>query len=311
MRISAFLFLGAVTLTACGGSDGTGIPPLESPPATRAAYYSWMHPDVERAWGDGFLGQGTRITVVDDFMTPDTIGSLGGGNTCRSHGTCVELIAGMIAPETQLEQVAWDWGNSFSLRAGQLNVINLSYGRPMPRWQANAGVLGRMDGDLVKIALEGTAVVVKAAGNDAIAVDATVPSGAFSGSVDGLNIALIDGQSHIFVGALSRNGTVDNPADLADYSNFAGSNTAIQEQFLTVGVDSARMGGLAGTSFAAPIVSGYAAILGSKFPDASPEQIVNQLLNEARTDTIRNYDPARHGRGEASILDALAPISLE
>jgi subtilisin family serine protease len=68
--------------------------------------------------------------------------------------------------------------------------------------------------------------------------------------------------------------------------------------------------GLAGTSFAAPIVSGYASVLGSKFTRATPTQITNQLLNTARSDTIFNYSAAEHGRGEASIARALAPASI-
>jgi hypothetical protein len=58
-------------------------------------------------------------------------------------------------------------------------------------------------------------------------------------------------------------------------------------------------------------VSGYAAILGSKFRDATPAQITNQLLNTARTDTLLNYNPATYGRGEASLTRALAPVSIK
>ncbi len=83
----------------------------------------------------------------------------------------------------------------------------------------------------------------------------------------------------------------------------------MQNQFLAVGVRD-DLTGLNGTSFAAPVVSGYAAVLGSKFTTATPVQITNQLLNTARTDTILNYSTAVHGRGEASIARALAPASI-
>jgi subtilisin family serine protease len=68
---------------------------------------------------------------------------------------------------------------------------------------------------------------------------------------------------------------------------------------------------LYGTSFAAPIVSGYAAILSSKFTSANPTQITSQLLNTARQDTISGYNSAIHGRGEASITRALSPVSIQ
>jgi subtilisin family serine protease len=67
---------------------------------------------------------------------------------------------------------------------------------------------------------------------------------------------------------------------------------------------------LYGTSFAAPVVSGYAAVLGSKFTKATPTQIANRLLDSARTDTITGYDVSIHGQGEASITRALAPASI-
>jgi subtilisin family serine protease len=128
------------------------------------------------------------------------------------------------------------------------------------------------------------------------------------GSQD-LNSALIGTQSTIFVGALDRNGSLSRPASLASYSNFAGSDPKVQNQFPVVGVEGHKTG-LYGTSFAAPVVSGYSAVLGSKFTRATPTQIVDRLLGTARTDTVANYDMRIHGRGEASISRALASASI-
>jgi subtilisin family serine protease len=97
---------------------------------------------------------------------------------------------------------------------------------------------------------------------------------------------------------------------MASYSNVAGTSPVVQRNFLVVGVDSSAMGGLAGTSFAAPIVSGYAAIVGSKFTTANATAVANQLLNTARTDTVTGYNAAIYGRGEASLTRALAPASI-
>ena len=93
------------------------------------------------------------------------------------------------------------------------------------------------------------------------------------------------------------------------YSNTAGNNTTVQNQFLVVSVDGGTTG-LYGTSFAAPIVSGYAAIVSSKFTTASATQVASQLLTTARQDTILRYDAALHGQGEACISCALAPVSV-
>jgi subtilisin family serine protease len=90
----------------------------------------------------------------------------------------------------------------------------------------------------------------------------------------------------------------------------AGNDLAVQKQFLSVGVEGSKTG-LYGTSFAAPIISGYGAILASKFTSSSPTQIANQLLNTARQDTVANYSAAVYGRGEASIARALAPVSIK
>jgi subtilisin family serine protease len=68
--------------------------------------------------------------------------------------------------------------------------------------------------------------------------------------------------------------------------------------------------GIADTSFAAPIISAYGAIIGSKFTSATPTQITLQLLNTARTDTLKNYSASVYGNGEASLSRALEPISI-
>ncbi|MGX5805563.1 S8/S53 family peptidase [Bradyrhizobium sp. Arg314] len=127
--------------------------------------------------------------------------------------------------------------------------------------------------------------------------------------MDFLAVNLEGAPSTIFVGALDHNGTPDNKAELDSYLNYPGSNPELQNQFLTVGVQDDNTG-LQGTSYAAPVVAGYAAILGSKFTTATPIQIKHQLLDTARTDTLVNYNPATYGRGEASLSRALAPVSI-
>ena len=269
---------------------------------------AWMSPEIAGAWSLGFKGQGTTLTVVDDFSSKSVFsGNLGTGRKSLRHGEWTRLEATMIAPSATAVSHDFSSGRSVALASGGLNVVNLSYGM-----FAKAGYSASQIGwsaqeiSLISHASGGAAVIAKAAGNDAVAIGRANRSG----NVDYLNMALVGTPSTIFVGALDRNGTTTQKASLASYSNFAGSDPVVQNHFLSVGVRS-DLTGLAGTSFAAPVVSGYAAVLGSKFTTATPAQISNRLLDTARTDTIQNYNAALHGRGEASIGRALAPASIQ
>lgn len=270
------------------------------------ALQRWMNPEIRGAWEQGYFGQNTSITVVDDFRSNQRMwGNLGTGVQRLRHGEWTALEAHLIAPRARIYGHSFHSGRPVALRPG-LNTLNLSYGM-----MARAGFSPRQirwspqEASIINHARRGAAIVVKAAGNDAVAVGAANRRG----QVDYLNSALIGTAGTIFVGALTHNGTPQNRARLASYSNFAGSNRAVQQNFLTVGV-AGNVTGLHGTSFAAPIVAGYASVLGSKFRTATPRQIKSQLLNTARTDTIHGYNPALHGRGEASIARALAPVRI-
>lgn len=267
----------------------------------------WMSPEIAGAWRQGFRGQNTAVSIIDDFTSGSRFGGdLGTGRQALRHGEWVQVQAGMIAPSASLFTQDFTSTRSVGLVQNRLNTLNLSYGMFAADGFATSSIgWSPREASIIDHARLGRAVVVKAAGNDSVAVGA--PNG--SGQVDYLNRALVGGQSALFVGALDRNGTVSNPARRAGYSNFAGNDPAVQSNYLMVGVRTDVMG-LAGTSFAAPIVSGYASVLGSKFTGATPTQIANQLLNTARSDTIFNYTPAEHGRGEASIARALAPVSI-
>ncbi len=272
---------------------------------TSATGSAWMHSDVPAAWAKGYRGRGTNITLVDSFGTSYRLrGTMSGRSETLAHGSWTRKQASMVALDART--FAHDFSRSSTpvkLQSG-FNVMNLSYGI---FYRASTGDVNwnQQESSLIKYAKTGAAVVVKAAGNDGVALAAANDAG----RSDLLSRDLIGAQSVIFVGALSSNGTTSQGASLASYSNFAGANTTVQNQFLVVGVNS-RATGLMGTSFAAPIVSGYAAILKSKFTRASHTQIANQLLDTARRDTIAGYSPAVHGQGEASLSRALAPASL-
>jgi hypothetical protein len=266
-------------------------------------YKPWMSMDVPVAWRQGFQGYGANITVVDGFKTGRLYtGNLQGFTQKLHHGGFTALQAIMIAPGSMLHTVDVTQQTRVRLHSG-LNVINLSYGM-FEDIYANPASWGPLEASIGSHAIKGGAVVVKAAGNSAIHMGGVAAAGK-----DHLNTLLRNTPSAIFVGALNTNGSTQRPATLANYSNMAGNDAAYQKQFLVVGVDKAQTG-LGGTSFAAPIVSGYAAIVGSKFTRATPTQITNQLLNTARQDTVANYSREVHGRGEASLSRALAPTAI-
>lgn len=281
------------------------LPQLDPPQRAMAQELRpWMQPEIGQAWGRGFRGQGTTITVIDDFRSRSRLSGVLATTTQQlRHGEWTAMQAGMIAPAATIQTQDFAVTTALRLRPG-LNTLNLSYGMIAANGFGAVNWSPR-EASILAHARNGTAVVVKAAGNDAVAVGTPDRQG----NLDYLARDLIGGASTLFVGALNAHGTPASRASLANYSNRAGSNVTVQRQFLVVGVTGNRTN-LYGTSFAAPIVAGYAAVLGSKFTRATPTQIANQLLNTARTDTIQNYSAAVHGRGEASIARALAPATI-
>ncbi|MDR3474244.1 MAG: S8 family serine peptidase [Devosia sp.] len=279
--------------------------------AVQPPYYAWMSTDVIAAWTAGYRGAGTTITVVDEYTGRDPFsGRFTNATQTQLHGYWTSEEAGLIAPSASIVRQNYLSGTAVRLSTTGLNVINTSYAMyARAGYSVNQIGWSAQESSIIADARNGKAIVVKAAGNDAVAVGTPVTSGTYRGYQDYLDSALIGAQSAIFVGALNSNGTTTNKASLASYSDKAGTNTAVQSHFLVVGV-AGNQTGLYGTSFAAPIISGYAAVLGSKFKSATATQITNQLLNTARTNTLLNYNAATYGRGEASLANALAPISI-
>ena len=290
------------------GSDGTDTGLIDSASSiTVPPLRSWMSPELGNAWRQGYQGQGATITVIDDFKSGKLLrGNLRGTTQSLHHGDWTRMQSSLVAPLATVAIQDFSATKSIALGTG-FNVLNLSYGMMGTAGLSTINWSSR-EQSILSYARDGRAVISKSAGNDGNTV--AVGQANSSGRVDYLGRDLIGAQSAIFVGALSANGTTASPATLASYSNIAGANTTVQKQFLVVGVAGSKTG-LYGTSFAAPIVSGYAAIVSSKFTTATPTAVANQLLNTARQDTIRGYNPAVHGRGEASIARALAPTAIQ
>lgn len=302
----------------CQTDPGTD-PGTDPEPEPETDPLAWMHPDVAIAH-ELVKGFGTTLITVDNFGGLTYSGSLDGTPESWTHGAWTFKQSGMIAPgATQVslsnQSTGADALKSVSVAYGTsgLNVVNLSFGLMEYAGvdvTADSYTLGTALWDsLVDEAHAGSAVFVKAAGNtNGGTVDGTVmmrmprPTQVF----DALNVQLIGAPGALFVGALDGNGTESNRASIASYSTIAGTTPGVSEMFLVVGVRS-DITGLAGTSFAAPIVSGYASLLGEKFSTATPDLIVDRLLQTATEKTIVDYDPYVHGQGEANLSLALSP----
>lgn len=297
--------LAAVSIIAAAGSALAQVEAVDM--AAPLFNANWQSSEVLAAFKAGYTGQGTRITVVDEYRATAqklTGRMLASGLQSQTHGYWTSEEANLTAPGAAIVRQQFATGAAISLAPTGLNVINASYGMMAPFGFTNVQ-FGGTEASMISHAKSGKAVVVKAAGNDSV----NMLTRNVYGLNDYLSVSLKGAPSAIFVGALDKNGTVTAKANIASYSNKASADAVVQKQFLMVGV-AANQTGLAGTSFAAPIVSGYAAILGSKFKTAGATQVTNQLLNTARTDTINGYNIAVHGRGEASLTRALAPVAI-
>ena len=183
----------------------------------------------------------------------------------------------------------------------QLKVLNLSLGGTSTNQVLNTATFSS------QLAYANSSIVpdivfIKAAGNSSCVISLT--------NCDPNNAVFYNSSLYkektIIVGALDRDGGV-----IAGYSNTAGDYAS---RFLVAdgrGVLQTDGSYEQGTSFAAPRVSGYAAIVRQKFPNLDSVAVTSILLDTARYDTLAcnpNCNPAVYGRGEASLFRALAPV---
>lgn len=310
------------------------LPPPDSgtgDPANSAEYArsnAARNVNVLPAWDKGATGAGVKIGFVDSGLNPnnpefagridsssqDVAGSRSMSDT-YGHGTAVVSLAAAArndvdivgtAPKATIVMMKADEpgcsqsGCSFSGAAIEkgirlatsagAKVINLSMGGDAP----SSGTL-----DAVKRAAAAGVVFIVAAGNDS----GTESSG-FAREV----AAAAAGQA-VIVGALGTSSS--NYDDLATLSNRAGS---FQDWFVSapgylVSFESHKGGldGGTGTSFAAPVVAGAAALLKQAFPTLSAKDIVQILLTTADDLGTTGVD-AVYGHGRLNIGRAFEPV---
>ena len=309
---------------------------------------STPHPEVLLAWQQGWTGKGVNVMMEDSLF--------------QAHGATTTLLANRYAIGANF------YGFNFPTNTGIFNldgtvahptsmvnigVVNASYGANLPYLIGHAGpwtdteltnaatvyntntfpqaAINRFTGASGWTNFNYTdAVIVKAAGNDAIPADKEPLVKALAANST-INPRLL------VVGALNMAGFTNAPATISSYSNTAGTNSSVASRFLvasgttpfstgylalngvpieaTTSVDpNGVILGNVGTSYAAPRVAGYEAILRQKFPNLNAEKSASVLLDTARYDTLScntqtgGCNPSIYGKGEASLSRALAPV---
>ena len=316
--------------TTIWGLDVTGSDPTTGPnliaPET----------DVINAWRGGWTGRGVNVLVIDEFY--DLL-----DNNGSYHGQLVGSIVRQYAPGANIYGIPWEEdlyfnsNNILGYEDGERHIFPTTTAIHASNLSFSYGLIPEESLDLEVnfwvSAFKGVtgfkfrrtdltdSVAVLAAGND------TLDTGAVNLLAKSFAEDLSLSSRTLIVGAI-RVDPVTGTREMASYSNLAGANTAVQNRFLVANGDANYVAGefvvttdagsfsqtaAQGTSFAAPRVTAYAAILRQKFPNITGAQAASILLDTARTDTLScdpfpGCDPAIYGQGEASLSRALAPV---
>ncbi|MDP9886467.1 S8 family serine peptidase [Pseudarthrobacter enclensis] len=335
-RASAALM--AVLLAACCLCAGLFTAPAASADDWRDKEYWLADSGITKAW-EVSKGAGVKVAVIDsgiDAQHPDLKGAVTGGydasgsgdpNGQKSvgskpeHGTLVAtMLAGRghqpagaspsagpaatppdgiigVAPEAQLLSVStWLGSPNPSGKSDQdqipeavrwavdngARVINISLGSTTPQWPQSwdAAFLYAEQKDVVIVAAAGNRI----GGNTQVGAPATIPGVLTVAGVDRKNVASVDASSQgISIGVAA-------PAE-----NLVG------------GLPGGGYAEWAGTSGSTPIVAGVAALIRSKWPDMSAEQVINRIITTARDAGAPGKDPL-YGYG---ILNAEAALKAD
>ena len=262
------------------------------------------------AWADGWTGKGVDVGILDSFNSNGRV---------DSHGDYVTTVVLSVAPEADaaLANISTNSGRlslvyavnaSKQLEAQGVQLFNGSWGiqrSPTYNYGFDYDVNYLVSNYDPNDPSELTGLYVWAAGNNAVDCLALEGSrriedcnlfAAYAAGV--MDLYDLDLGSDMFVGALS-----DGTNNLASYSLQAGD---LKNHFIVAHDDVLTAGDAAGTSFAAPRVTGAAALVMHKFPNLSPLQ-VKQVLLETATDLGATGVDDVFGYGKLNIPGALSP----
>ena len=245
-----------------------------------------------------------------NLLSAETCGVAGGGIiSCPQVSDSADEVAVMIASAAGLTQ---RYGSLKSNPKASSHIINMSFGwgnvADVP--QITDAMRGAADAGRIMVAALGNCGSASArATNPACTAnggfdDGLGPSGAPASNVADAGIA---GYA-IAVGSLNADGT-----GRASHSNTCGSVRnyclfAPGEGIYTTRKDGGY-GTVSGTSFAAPHVSGAAAVVWAAFPNKKADQIVRRLLTTARPLDGQGISSI-YGHGKLDLAAALSPVGF-
>ena len=249
-----------------------------------------------------------KVGVLDEFNSNEIL---------DTHGDQVSLVVNSVAPEAQLtaynltltQQAAEDAFQNLNMQ--EVFIINNSWGSArfshitgdedtnfdsnVSNWVSQRyKITGSNSYD------EKMLFVFSAGNSGEYCPDKRIQECSFYPAVLHRQRALgvQDSEAYIWVGSLSDDGT-----ELAAYSHSAGDMGA---DFIVAHDDVLSAGDLAGTSFAAPRVSGAAALVRHKFPGLDGFQLKDLLLSTAQDIGEPGIDPI-FGHGKLDLSNALSP----
>jgi type VII secretion-associated serine protease mycosin len=330
----------ALVLAACCLCTGLFNAPAAHADEWRDKQFWLAESGITKAW-EVSKGAGVKVAVIDsgvDAQHPDLKGAVAGGYDASGsgqpdgqksvggkpeHGTLVAtMLAGRghqpasaspapspgpagpapdgiigVAPEAQILSVStWLGSQNPSGKSDQdqipeavrwavdngAKVINISLGSTTPQWPQSwdAAFLYAEQKDVVIVAAAGNRI----GGNIQVGAPATIPG-------------------VLTVAGLDRSGTASVDASSQGIS----IGVAAPAQNLIGGLPGGGYAEWAGTSGSTPIVAGVAALIRSKWPAMSAEQVINRIVSTARDAGAPGKDPL-YGYG---ILDAEAALKAD
>ncbi len=312
----------ALVIVALTGATAAPVAPQEDP--VRAAEYWLEDYGIREAWATS-RGAGVRIAIIDtgvgrgpvefeggviDGTDVSGLGSSDGrtpvGAVDANHGSWVASLAGArgtgpgtgmigVAPEASLLSVSVGFGSSAKIPfADQIaeairwsvdngaDVINLSLTTNTPDWDESwdSAFLYAFENDVVVVVAAGN----RGSGTSRVGAPATIPGV--------LTVAGVDAQGNASVEASTQGITL--------------GVSAPSEKLVGVSADG-RLVLWNGTSGAAPIVAGIAALVRSAYPDMDANNVINRIIETARPPAgVGGGNPLLYGAG---LVDAAAAVS--
>lgn len=330
-----FLSLAAIVLVTLLGTGAAAVPMVdetpvpdpspsetEEPDAVRDAQYWLGMLNIEQAW-EVTRGKGVKIAIIDTGIAkgPEQFSGVVGGTDVsgrgtadgrtpvgvvdRSHGSWVASLAGArpgedgrgmigVAPEAELLSISVGFGSNATVPFAEqiakamkwavdngADIINLSLTTNTLSWDESwdKAFLYAFEHDVVVVVAAGN----RGSGTKVVGAPATIPGV--------LTVAGVDPQGVASVGASTQGITI--------------GVSAPSEQLLGVSPEG-DIDLWPGTSGAAPIVAGIAALVRSAHPEMDANNVINHIIKTARKPaSVDKVPDALYGFG---IIDADAAV---